>query len=109
MDLPRFSGRLTAGAYTFSDGSGYATLTAHTEGLLDGSDTAGCVLNGNIIAPDLTKNYYNAVADFTTCGSLGGHYTGILTLGDGATPNDNAALTVFLYNAAAAIIHGLAR
>ena len=53
-----------AGVYTVSDGSGYSlTVTIHSDGQLEGSDTLGCVLIGSVDVPDPAVNYYNAVAD----------------------------------------------
>ena len=70
-----------AGVYTASAYVGYAlTITVHDDGQLDGSDTRGCVLMGDVSVPDAAKNVYRAVASASTCGDLDGQYDGILSL-----------------------------
>jgi hypothetical protein len=81
----------------------------HSDGQLDGSDTNGCVLLGSVTVPDPAKNHYSAVADASSCGTLSGHYTGLIYLADGGTPNDNAGLQLFLANPDAAIFDTLYR
>jgi hypothetical protein len=70
-----------AGVYTSAAGDDYTlTVTVHDDGQLDGSDTRGCVLMGDVSVPDATKNVYRAVADASSCGDLDGHYDGPLSL-----------------------------
>ena len=69
-----------AGVYTTSDENGYTlTVTIHEDGSLDGSDTPGCILIGNVQVVDPAKNFYRATVDASTCGSLDGHYEGFVT------------------------------
>jgi hypothetical protein len=99
-----------AGVYTASDGNGYTlTVTIQSDGQLDGSDTLGCVLIGSVAVPDPAVNYYSAVADATTCGTLDGHYVGMLSLSDLVAPNDNLTLNLSLSNSGAAIFKRLTR
>ncbi len=99
-----------AGVYTASDGNGYTlTVTIHSDGQLDGSDTLGCMLIGSFAVPDPAVNYYSAVADATTCGTLDGHYVGMLSLSDLVAPNDNLTLNLSLSNSGAAIFQRLTR
>ena len=70
-----------AGVYTASEPDGYTlTITIHDDGQLDGSDTRGCVLIGNVTVPDAAKNVYRAVASASTCGDLDGQYQGTMSL-----------------------------
>lgn len=70
-----------AGVYTASEQDGYTlTITVHDDGQLDGSDTRGCVLTGNVTVPDAAKNVYRAIANASACGDLDGQYEGTLSL-----------------------------
>ena len=70
-----------AGVYTSAAGGDYTlTVTVHDDGQLDGSDTRGCVLMGEVAVPDAAKNVYRAAANASSCGDLDGNYDGILSL-----------------------------
>jgi hypothetical protein len=51
-------------------------------GQLTGSDSRGCVFNGNVSVPDATHNLYQISATVTSCGILNGSYQGHGTLLD---------------------------
>jgi hypothetical protein len=70
-----------AGVYSASEDDGYTlTVTVHDDGQLDGSDSQGCVLIGNVTVPDASKNIYRATATASACGDLDGEYRGLLSL-----------------------------
>jgi len=99
-----------AGVFTASDDNGYAlTVTIHSDGQLDGSDTQGCVLIGIAAVPDSARNYYRAVADASSCGAFDGHYSGAMWLSDLGASNDNAQLNLILSNETSAIFRSLTR
>lgn len=98
-----------AGVFTASDDDGYTlTVTIHSDGQLDGSDTRGCVLIGDVTVPDPAKNYYRAAADVSSCGGFSGHYAGAMWLSD-LEPDDNTQLNLALLNGSSAIFRRLAR
>jgi hypothetical protein len=97
-----------AGVYTATQDAGYTlTITVHDDGQLDGSDTRGCVLIGNVTVPDETRNVYRAVADASTCGGLDGQYAGILSLR--VSENRLAWLDLALVAPDTAIFYSLSR
>ena len=99
-----------AGVFTASEDNGYAlTVTVHSDGQLDGSDTQGCVLIGIAAVPDSAKNYYRADADASSCGAFDGHYSGAMWLSDLGAPDDNAQLNLTLSNETSAIFRRLTR
>lgn len=99
-----------AGVYTASEDNGYTlTVTVHDDGSLDGADTNGCVLIGSVSVPDSTKNFYRAVADASTCGSLDGHYEGMMSRRDLTEADDSAGLFLSLSRPDTAIFYTLAR
>jgi hypothetical protein len=69
-----------AAVYSTTEGGYTLTVTVHDDGQLDGSDTRGCMLIGNVTVPDAAKNVYRAVASASTCGDLDGDYEGLLSL-----------------------------
>jgi hypothetical protein len=98
-----------AGVFTYTDEDPHTlTLTIHADGQMNGSDLLGCVVQGSAAVPDATKNYYNGIADVTSCGDLDGHYEGILSLSD-EVENDNSWLRIALSNSEAAIFGDLHR
>jgi hypothetical protein len=99
-----------AGVYTAIEEEGYAlTVTVHSDGQLDGSDTRGCVLFGDVTIPTASRSYYRAVARVSSCGPLNGRYAGLMFLRDHAEPGDNLSLVMSLSNRDSAIFYALTR
>ncbi|MCC7199222.1 MAG: hypothetical protein IT483_06925 [Gammaproteobacteria bacterium] len=74
---------LLAGTYTRTTSIGYTMTLSFTQaGQLTGSDSRGCVFNGNVTVPDQTHNLYQIAATVTSCGILDGSYQGQGTLAD---------------------------
>jgi hypothetical protein len=79
-----------ASVYTTAEYTSYLlTLSVNADGQISGSDTHGCALVGSAAVPDPTRNVYTAELDVSSCGGFDGHYSGILSLSDETTPNDN--------------------
>ena len=99
-----------AGVYSAAKEDGYAlTVTIHSDGQLDGSDTRGCVLYGNVTIPDSTKNIYRAAVATSSCETLNGSFEGLMYQQDFAEPDDNASLVMLLSNGENAIFYTLTR
>jgi hypothetical protein len=99
-----------AGVYSAAEEDGYTlTVTIHADGQLDGSDTRGCVLYGDVTIPDSTKNIYRAVVAASSCATLNGHFEGLMYQQDFAQPDDNASLVMLLSNGDNAIFYTLTR
>jgi len=78
-----------SGNYSMSDGAGYTvTYSIDAAGVFTGSDTRGCMVNGNIEILDKDFNMYKASVIVTNCGETNGHYSGLAALADGVSQND---------------------
>jgi len=78
-----------SGNYSKSDGAGYTvTYSIDAAGVFTGSDTRGCMVNGNVEILDKDFNMYKASVIVTNCGETNGHYSGLAALADGVSQND---------------------
>jgi len=78
-----------AGNYSKSDGAGYTvTYSIDAAGVFTGSDTNGCMLNGNVELLNTDFNMYKVSVIVTNCDETNGHYFGLAALVDVVTPND---------------------
>jgi len=73
------------GIWTFSQASSSGqtftyTLTIDQDGMVFGSNTAGCVFNGKFIIIDSQYNVYRLLLETSLCGDLDGSYKGLATL-----------------------------
>jgi len=53
------------------------TLSIDANGVINGSDTNGCVYNGTIQIPDERMNIYKIEINMSLCGDLDGNYSGL--------------------------------
>ena len=79
-----------AGNWSITIGSYVLTFSILDTGTFDGSDTSGCVFNGNISVPDPSRNIYQIAYSVSSCGSYTGDYSGLALLDDFDTGTDNA-------------------
>jgi hypothetical protein len=78
-----------AGTYMRTTSTGYAmTMTLGANGQVTGSDTAGCMFNGTVTAPDPSHNLYHMDVSVTSCGVFDGTYQGMGTLVDADAMQD---------------------
>ena len=76
---------LTVGVWTFdmaAAGGGVYTVTwdIDANGVIFGTDTDGCVFDGNISLIDARYNAYRITVDVTLCGAINGEYSGLAYL-----------------------------
>lgn len=61
-----------AGMYSVDDGAGFTlTYSLDANGVFTGSDTTGCLVNGEAEIIDADYNMYRLELDFTSCGAIG--------------------------------------
>lgn len=78
-----------AGNYSRSDGAGLTvTYSIDGAGVFTGSDTNGCVMNGNVSIINSDFNMYEVKVAVTNCGQVNGNYKGLAALDDVVTLND---------------------
>tara|TARA_R110002072_G_C7958528_1_gene533739 strand:- start:1117 stop:1839 length:723 start_codon:yes stop_codon:yes gene_type:complete len=77
-----------SGTYSLTDGGYTETYTVDADGLITGSDTDGCVFNGQISLPDTNYNIYGVNITASNCGDANGVYSGLAALVDDTTTND---------------------
>ncbi|MEJ2142937.1 MAG: hypothetical protein P8Y24_11385, partial [Gammaproteobacteria bacterium] len=58
-------------------GGKITTLSIDATGVINGSDTDGCVYNGAIQIPDEKINIYKIELNLSICGELDGNYSGL--------------------------------
>lgn len=58
------------------------TIAIDSDGMISGSNAAGCVYNGKVSIIDSFYNIYRLTLDASLCGELDGTYAGLATLGD---------------------------
>jgi len=91
---------LTRGAYTL-------TLAIDINGMITGSDTDGCLYNGNGSVIDPSKNIYRVDTTVTSCGVFNGSYSGYGVVSDDVSVNDT--LTYVVNNASYLLFGSLTR
>ncbi|MGQ0428742.1 MAG: hypothetical protein ACT4UQ_02260 [Gammaproteobacteria bacterium] len=92
-----------AGSYTSHLGTGYTlTITIDDTGLVIGSDTNGCRLDGRASIRNPAINGYDVVLDVSACGDRNGRYAGVAAVVSDAT-GDKAGLFLSASNAEFAI------
>ena len=73
-----------AGTYSVDDGAGFTlTYVIDNTGEINGSDTTGCTVSGNVEIIDAAYNMYRTDLSFAACGANGADgagYTGLATL-----------------------------
>lgn len=77
-----------SGTYSLTSGTYTETYTVDTDGVITGSDTDGCVFNGQVSLPNTDYNIYGVSVTASNCGDANGTYTGLAALVDDTTTND---------------------
>ena len=75
-----------------SGGSFTLSITLDTEGLITGSDTAGCVYMGNVDEATLTKRISSFNMSISSCGELDGSFQGLMAIALGASSQGDLLL-----------------
>jgi len=86
----------------WSDSASSITLAIDATGDIAGADTAACVYNGTLAAPDPAINVYDIAMDVSSCG-INGSYTGFAAVTDTAATNDTL---LFVASTATMVIFG---
>ena len=95
------SASLTTVAGVYSDQSNTLSLSVNSDGIVSGSDTNGCVLNGTFAVARSDRSYYLASVDVDNCAAAG-RYEGVAFLLD-ANGGRNNELVLSVANAEHAI------
>lgn len=85
---------LITGIWSRTVGTATRTLTVHSNGDLDGADTAGCVYNGAVNVIDPGFNTYRMTVTVSNCDVRDGSYTGYALLSDTTLVNDTLVFAV---------------
>jgi hypothetical protein len=86
---------LISGNYSASDGAGYTvTYSINAAGVITGSDTDGCQMNGDVELLNPDFNMYRLVVRVANCGDLNGNYRGPASLFDVDTPYDTLVFSL---------------
>jgi len=100
-----------AGTYTYTQTTSTSTdtlsITVDSTGLVTGSDSTGCVYNGQVSLIDSSKDAYDVTATITSCGALNGTYKGVAALTKNVTVDDT--LLIGIYNPTTAIAQAMTR
>lgn len=78
----------TDGVWSQTVDSDVLTIAIDLNGIITGSDTAGCVYNGDVSVIDLSKNIYLFDITLTSCGIFNGTYSGYGVISDDVSAND---------------------
>lgn len=78
----------------YSDGYDSVTLSINASGIISGSDTGGCVYNGQATIPNSSYNTYRINIDVSSCGDVNGSYGGLGFLADDQNTNDTLIISV---------------
>lgn len=85
---------LTAGVWSYSDGTDSLSVTVGDDGAFFGQDSDGCVISGRLSILDAAYNLYDVDVQVATCGSLNGSYHGFAGFLDETAPNDTLQFAV---------------
>jgi len=86
---------LISGNYSASDDEGYVvTYSINTAGIITGSDTDGCLMNGDVELLDTNYNMYRLKIVVTNCGELNGNFRGPASLFDVDSSNDTLVFSL---------------
>ena len=77
----------------YTDGFVSATITIDGNGLISGSDTDGCLYDGQATIPDAAFNTYSLSFDIANCGIFNGLYNGLAVLDDNNVQDDTLVLS----------------
>lgn len=83
----------TTGNWAITVGTYVLTFSIMENGMFDGSDTTGCVFNGDLSVPDPDHNIYlisYTVSDVSSCALVTGDFSGLALLDDVNSGTDNA-------------------
>jgi len=94
---------MVSGIWTMTVGSDTTTIVVGSDGVVDGSDSDGCIYSGSIKTPDINRNIYKLNLIVSNCGSFSGPATGYATLSDFTDQNDSF---IFAFSGANAIFIG---
>jgi hypothetical protein len=84
------SGSKIAGTWLITAGTYTLTFVIMDYGTFDGSDTSGCIFEGEYSVPDASHNIYQITYMVSNCGSNNGDYSGLALLDDYDAGTDNA-------------------
>jgi hypothetical protein len=78
-----------AGVYSRTTAAGYTmTMSINADGVMNASDSRGCVFSGLVTVPNPARNVYRLGATVSSCGTLDGAYAGLGTLVDADAMRD---------------------
>ena len=84
----------TEGVWSLTRGTYTLTLAIDINGVITGSDTDGCIYNGNGSIIDPSKNIYRVDTTVTSCGEFNGSYSGYGVVSDDISVNDTLTYVV---------------
>lgn len=81
-----------SGTYSLTTNDHTETYTIDSDGFISGSNSNGCVYNGEIALIDSHYNMYKLDISIANCGSKSADYKGLATLSDTNAENDTLTL-----------------
>ncbi|WP_416308525.1 hypothetical protein [Neptunicella sp. SCSIO 80796] len=82
----------------YSTFNGAASFGLDSDGHYTGSNTDGCIFEGDITVIDSDVNVYRAEMDVTSCGEYSGHYNGLATYAFLFDDDESRSLVIQLDN-----------